>query len=147
MSKITCFTTILGLVLREEREKRGLSQLHMAESVGMTSVGWGKLEKGVSALTVENLAQAANTLGIKTSTLMERVETLIAQLQEQGWTVEQKRVDDDGLIAGWEMSKTLASVGGLLAIGAVAYNYRSDILNKATQGFDAVNTLIKKMKN
>ena len=147
MSKITCFTTILGLVLREEREKRRLSQLHMAESVGMTSVGWGKLEKGVSALTVENLAQAANTLGIKTSTLMERVETLITQLQEQGWTVEQKRVDDDGLIAGWEMSKTLASVGGLLTIGAVAYNYRSDILNKATQGFDAVSTLIKKMKN
>ena len=45
------------------------------------------------------------------------------------------------------MSKTLSSVGGMLAagavVGALAYNYRSDIMNKATQGFDAIRALMK----
>lgn len=152
MSKITCYTTVLGLVLREQREQRGLSQQHMAEAVGMTSVGWGKLEKGVSALTVENLARAASTLGIKTSALMELVESLIVELQQQGWIVEEKRVEDDGLIAGWEIAKTLSSMGAIAGMGivggAIAYGYRSEIMNKATQGFDALSTLIKeKMKD
>ncbi|GJA21240.1 helix-turn-helix domain-containing protein [Aeromonas caviae] len=147
IGKTTCYTTVLGLVLREQREQRGLSQLQMAESVGMTSVGWGKLEKGVSALSVENLACAASTLGIKASALLDLVEALSAELEAQGWTVEAKRVENDALIAGWEMSKTLSSVGGMLAagavVGALAYNYRSDIMNKATQGFDAIRALMK----
>jgi len=144
MSKVTCYTTVLGLVLREQREKKGLSQQHMADAIGMTSVGWGKLEKGVSALTVENLARAASTLDIKTSTLMKLVEDLIAELQQHGWTVEEKRVEDDGLIAGWEMAKTLSSIGAMGAAAAIAYGYRSEIMNKATQGFDALSALIRK---
>jgi len=139
MGKVTCYTTVLGLVLREQREQRGFTQQHMAEAVGMTSVGWGKLERGVSALSVENLVRAASTLGIKASALMELVESLIAELQQQGWTVDEKRVEDDGLIAGWEMAKTLTSM-----VAAIAYGYRSEIMNKATQGFDALSSLIRK---
>lgn len=144
MGKVTCYTTVLGLVLREQREQRGFTQQHMAEAVGMTSVGWGKLERGVSALSVENLVRAASTLGIKASALMELVESLIAELQQQGWTVDEKRVEDDGLIAGWEMAKTLTSMGAIGAVAAIAYGYRSEIMNKATQGFDALSSLIRK---
>jgi transcriptional regulator with XRE-family HTH domain len=146
MRKQTCYTTVLGIVLREIREQKNLTQAQLAKSVGISSVGWGKLEKGVSGLSVENLVVASKYLGISPSEILEKTESLIEELQKNGWTVEQKRIDEDGLMAGWDMFKSLSTVAGIAALGVLGagvLNYKSDILNKSTQGFEAIKSFIK----
>ncbi len=149
MRKQTCYTTVLGIVLREIREQKNLTQAQLANSVGISSVGWGKLEKGVSGLSVENLVVASKELGLSPSMILEKTERLIKELQKNGWTVEQKRIDEDGLMAGLDMFKSLSTVAGVATLGVLGagiINYSSDMLNKSTQGFEAIKSFIKNKK-
>lgn len=146
MTKITCYTTVLGITLRELREQQGLTQAKMAECVGMTSVGWGKLERGMSALSVENLALATKHLKTRPSTLLALVEERISQLENQGWTVKEQRVgDEDGLISGLEMSRVAGIAGASVALPNFFPGVAliSVMIDKAIQGYE----LIKKLKH
>ena len=155
MGKTTCYTTVLGLTLRELREQQGLTQAKMAEYVGMTSVGWGKLEKGLSALSVENLALATKHLKTRPSTLLALVEERIGLLENQGWTVKEKRVgDEDGLMSGWDMSRVVGMAGVSVGLptallpgsaasvaGSVAGILISVMIDKAIHGYEAIKKL------
>ncbi|MEL8184992.1 helix-turn-helix transcriptional regulator, partial [Escherichia coli] len=48
----TSYLTILAFHIRDLREEKGITQLDIANKLGMTSAGWGKIENGKSALSV-----------------------------------------------------------------------------------------------
>ena len=134
MSKITSVATILGFRLREIRENQNLSQATVASTLGMTNAGWGKLEKGINALSVDNLVSVCELFEIKPSELMKEVEKNIETLKKDGWDVSSKRVDQDALLTGWSLSSNTAlavimamtpvvagPIGGLIGIALSGY--------------------------
>ncbi len=57
----------VGGVLRKERRSRNLTQHDVAEAVGVKQAHWSKIERGLTALNVRQLALAAGMLGIRPS--------------------------------------------------------------------------------
>lgn len=50
--------------LQKLRKRNSLNQEQMAEKIGMSKNGYGKLERGESRITIEHLEQIANTFNI-----------------------------------------------------------------------------------
>jgi transcriptional regulator with XRE-family HTH domain len=65
---------ILGSVIREEREKRQLSQEHLASLAGLSRTYLGEVERGDTNLSVVSLLAIADGLGILPSDLLSKYE-------------------------------------------------------------------------
>lgn len=59
----------IGLRIREERIKRGITQEQLAKSIGYTGVKILRLERGYSNITDELVESAARALGVATAVL------------------------------------------------------------------------------
>lgn len=57
--------------LQNLRKKNSLNQEQMAEKIGMSKNGYGKLERGESRITIEHLEQIANTFNIDIAELLK----------------------------------------------------------------------------
>lgn len=134
MSKITSVATILGFRLREIRENQNLSQATVASTLGMTNAGWGKLEKGINALSVDNLVSVCELFEIKPSELMKEVEKNIETLKKDGWDVSSKRVDQDALLTGWSLSSNTA-LAGIMAMTPVVAGPIGGLIGIALSGY------------
>jgi transcriptional regulator with XRE-family HTH domain len=66
---------ILGSVIREEREKRQLSQEHLASLAGLSRTYLGEVERGDTNLSVVSLLAIAHGLGILPSDLLSKYES------------------------------------------------------------------------
>ena len=97
---MTSVATVLGIKLREKREELKLSQATVAKTLDMTNAGWGKLEKGINALSVDKLISVCELFEIKPSTLMKEVESEIEELKKTGWDVSSRRIAEDDLLTG-----------------------------------------------
>jgi len=62
----------IGIEIRRIREARGISQMELAEQVGVSFQQIQKYEKGVNRISVERVQQIARALGISVSTLFEK---------------------------------------------------------------------------
>ncbi|HIG8873016.1 TPA: helix-turn-helix domain-containing protein [Raoultella terrigena] len=96
----TSFLTILAFHIRDLREERGITQAEIAEKLGMTSAGWGKIENGKSSLSVENLMKFCKVAGIGTNETILLAEKSARELLNKGWAVSYSSVEDDNLIDG-----------------------------------------------
>jgi transcriptional regulator with XRE-family HTH domain len=61
-----------GNVIRELREERGIKQKWVAEKVGITVNRMGRLERGESEPTVDELARIANIYGITLQGIVDK---------------------------------------------------------------------------
>lgn len=57
--------------LQKLRKRNSLNQEQMAEKIGMSKNGYGKLERGESRITIEHLEQIANTFNIDIAELLK----------------------------------------------------------------------------
>lgn len=57
--------------LQKLRKRNSLNQEQMAEKIGMSKNGYGKLERGESRITIEHLEQIANTFNIDITELLK----------------------------------------------------------------------------
>lgn len=110
----TTFAALVGHVIAERRKSVGMTQADLATAVGMHQSGWSKVERGLSGLSVEQLAVAANALGTKPSEILQEVDRAVDFAQAKGVRVEWTRPSNDAVAAGL-MFIGAAALGGLIA--------------------------------
>jgi len=66
----------LGLVIRRTRERLGLTQEEFADSVGLTTPYYGRIERGSQNVTLWNMQRVAAGLDAPLSFLLKEAESL-----------------------------------------------------------------------
>lgn len=64
----------LGIVIREHRQRRDLSQEALADAAGIDRSHMGKIERGERNVTLLNLAKIARALDAKPSVLLAKAD-------------------------------------------------------------------------
>lgn len=67
----------IGSNLRKIREIKGIKQESVAKQLGITTNGYGKIERGESAINIDRLEQIATILGISALDIMQFDESII----------------------------------------------------------------------
>lgn len=96
----TTYGAVIGSVLAIQRRNLGLNQIQLASQLGLTAATWSRIEGGLSALTVEQLARATEILRVPSSEIMRRVEHAVGNLKKQGIAVQYgnpRQLIQDGL--------------------------------------------------
>ena len=80
-------TSALGAAIRRIRRERGLSQLELAEKLGMTDNAVSQFERGVTMPGVNTLTELAAALGVSYGVLFDEplavAEHLVAQVRAE----------------------------------------------------------------
>ena len=110
----TTYPAIVGRILVSLRKNAGIGQDQLAEAIGITQSTLSRVERGESALTVEQLARAAQRLGDKASNILEKADDAVEELNSQGINVQYERarsgVDTGLVLIG------AAALGALIAV-------------------------------
>ncbi len=80
----TTYPALVGNIIAQLRKERGFGQAEFAAMVGLGQSTWSRIEKGESALTVEQLAKTAEQLDMKPHELLVLVDGARDNLQAQG---------------------------------------------------------------
>ncbi|MEJ2183944.1 MAG: helix-turn-helix transcriptional regulator [Nitrospirota bacterium] len=64
-------TNHIGSLIREMRKAAGMSQMRLAEKIGVSYQQVQKYEKGASKLSVQRLTQIANVFGVPVTAFLE----------------------------------------------------------------------------
>lgn len=80
----TTYPALVGNVLAQLRKERGIGQAEFGALVGIGQSTWSRIEKGESALTIEQLAKAAAQLDLAPHELLAVVDGAVDNLQDQG---------------------------------------------------------------
>jgi transcriptional regulator with XRE-family HTH domain len=67
----------IGGNLRKIREIKGIKQESIAKELGITTNGYGKIERGESAIKIDRLEQIASILGISALDIMQFNDSII----------------------------------------------------------------------
>ena len=67
----------IGGTLLKIRAIKGIKQESVAKQLGITTNGYGKIERGESAINIDRLEQIANILGISAMDIMQFDESII----------------------------------------------------------------------
>lgn len=97
----TTYPAITGRILVNLRKGGGIGQYELAEALGITQPTLSRVERGESALTVDQLAKAARKLGIKPSKILDLADTAVEDISAQGINVQYDRARsgvDTGLV-------------------------------------------------
>ena len=62
---------VIGRNIREARRNKGLTQTDVAESLGISLLHYGRLERGDRRAALEQIAAIAHTLEVSVSSLLE----------------------------------------------------------------------------
>lgn len=98
LSPTTTWPTIVGFVLLHARSARGLHQADVAAAVGVTQSTWSRIERGESALTIDQLALAADALGTQPERLIAQAAAVRDHARSRGIKVEPARSTSDDLM-------------------------------------------------
>ncbi|CAL6811842.1 TPA: helix-turn-helix transcriptional regulator [Escherichia coli] len=110
----TSYLTILAFHIRDLREEKGITQLDIANKLGMTSAGWGKIENGKSALSVENMLKFCKVVDIDPCVLLNISTESARVLIEKGWVVSYSPVERDNLIDGKNIYTKLHTMNNIM---------------------------------
>jgi len=87
------YATVVGQAISWMRQLARLEQADIANAVGVSQSTWSRIERGESALTVEQFAKAAKALGRTPSEIMQAVDQSVTNLALQGVEVLPERPD------------------------------------------------------
>lgn len=87
----TTYPAIVGQVLVNERKTRGLDQAAMADAVGVNQSTWSRVERGESAMTLDQLSKAAAALNARPSTILASADKAADALVRQRINVRPER--------------------------------------------------------
>ncbi|NRB37938.1 MAG: helix-turn-helix transcriptional regulator [Pseudomonadales bacterium] len=80
----TTYPALVGSIIAQCRKDKGIGQAEFATMVGLGQSTWSRIEKGQSALTIEQLAKAAEQLNIEPYELLALVDGARQDLKDQG---------------------------------------------------------------
>ena len=123
---VVAYPALVGAVLAGVRKSRKLSQSQLADAVGVGVSTWSRIESGESALSIEQLAAAADGLGVAPSVLLFTVDEQVSKLRDRSVGTVPARVDVKSITAlgaipliGASLSAVLGPIGAI-GIGAGA---------------------------
>ncbi|MCI1047793.1 helix-turn-helix domain-containing protein [Caballeronia zhejiangensis] len=116
VSAVVTLPSVIGLILEAARKERGLSQGEIAPSVGVAVSTWSRIENGESALTVEQLAKAAQALQISSSSILRAAEEKLIDLQSRGVVISADRISEEEMKAMAARGSFLVQQGALAAM-------------------------------
>lgn len=98
--KITTYTSICVILLRELRIERGIHQAQVADWIGKSPSAWTKVEAGKSPLQFETFARVCLSFQVQPSTVMAAAERYSQLLRQHQWAVlaTELSLDEDGLL-------------------------------------------------
>jgi len=73
----------IGQKIKEIRKKKGISQMGLAEKVGLSFQQIQKYEKGTSKISVSRLFQIAEALGVDIHTFFEKPQNSVSVAMEE----------------------------------------------------------------
>jgi len=111
---VSSYPAIVGQVLCELRKAAGLEQAELARAIGVTQSTWSRIETGSSALTIEQLADAAEMLGVERSKILSLADSSADDLTSKGVEIMNRRISG-GLDRGL-MEIGAAAIGTLVAL-------------------------------
>jgi transcriptional regulator with XRE-family HTH domain len=80
----TTYPALVGNVLAQLRKEKGIGQAEFGALVGIGQSTWSRIEKGESALTIEQLAKAAFQLDLAPHEFLAVVDGARENLEDQG---------------------------------------------------------------
>ncbi len=83
MKPETTYQTVLGRLIAMKRRQRQMDQEELAQHVGVSSSTWSRIEAGLSALSIDQLAKAAEKLGSPVGELTAEADDLVRALLRQ----------------------------------------------------------------
>lgn len=109
----TTYPAIVGRVLVSLRKQEEIGQDELAQAIGITQSTLSRVERGESALNVEQLALAAKKLGSHANNILKAADKAVDQLNAQGVNVQYERARS-GVDAGLVLIGA-AALGALIA--------------------------------
>lgn len=88
----TTYPAIVGRVIAEARKHQKLTQGQLAQEMGINQPAWSKIERGQTAMTIEQLAEVAPLLGYSPSQLLKQADLAAQHAENEGVQVESRRV-------------------------------------------------------
>lgn len=144
LKKITSYPVVTGLVIKNLRTDRQFTQGQFAKIMNMTSAGWAKLERGLSALSMDKFALVSHLLELKPNELLKTVDEQVELLTELGWVVEHKRAKGDLLSQGADFVTKIAGSSTLkwqgIAASASTYNISASLFGVCSTSIAAVGS-------
>ena len=64
---IVPYAAIVGKLLQQQRDARGILQVTVAEALGLSQSAYSRLEKGESAMNIAQLRQISQVMAAKTA--------------------------------------------------------------------------------
>lgn len=92
-NKLTNFTTILLLILKECRLERNVHQAIFAEMLGKSPSTINKVESGSAALQMDMFLSYCRVMSISSSSVFATAERYTALFQSQGWNVATQSIE------------------------------------------------------
>ena len=89
--QVVSYSGVVGWVLQQKRNQRGLSQAAVGHHLGVSQPTWAKIEKGIIPIQVIQLAQFAELVEVHLSSIFEDVDRTITSLKRQGTEVIYER--------------------------------------------------------
>lgn len=118
----TSMNTVLALAMKEIRTTQGYNQKAMADLLGMTNAGWGKVENGLTTISVEMLFRFGKLVNMPPSHILVKVEETIKLLEKEGFEFTAASTDEDSLLQGYSWSKAVGS-----GVAAFALPFKVDV--------------------
>ncbi|MCA9626101.1 MAG: helix-turn-helix transcriptional regulator [Alphaproteobacteria bacterium] len=117
------YPAIVGRVLADFRENQSekMSQADLAEAAGLKQAAWSKIERGQTALNVEQLAQVAKTLGVQPWEIVRAADDVAKHAAKKGVKVEPTRIDP---MAAGAVLISAAALGALVGVGLATWRAR-----------------------
>lgn len=93
MGERTTYPAIVGAILVQARKKAGLTQVQLAQIMGINQPTISAIENGTGALRVEQLARWAEAVGMTAGEVLVMADREVEVLKESGVRV---RLERDG---------------------------------------------------
>ena len=87
IKKQTSYSSILGTVIRYERQSRGLNRKDFAELIGLSLSSCARIELGEVSITLENLRKIALHFDLSVQTLLDKVDEVKIDLEKQNFII------------------------------------------------------------
>jgi len=140
-SKVTSFSSITLLLLKELRLERNLHQAQLAEICDKTPSSWTKIETGKSPLSMEIFFRACNGLSVTPSAVLATAERYATLLSQNGWGVMSKQLEfnEDFLLK--EAQEYYSTLGFRSRSPQVAWNQNVSVLSGPIYNMNGTVTL------
>ncbi|WP_340641989.1 helix-turn-helix domain-containing protein [Photobacterium damselae] len=87
IKKQTSYSSILGTIIRYERQSRGLNRKDFAELIGLSLSSCARIELGEVSITLDNLRKIALHFDLSVQTLLDKVDEVKIDLEKQNFII------------------------------------------------------------